>query len=115
MKEGKAPSKGLRGIFRKFRQFLVQIYRSFVSDGSKASPQVEAVMARMIATEDEIRAAELDDRYKDVTKAGGEKLFTETEEETYQRWREEAAEEAKAKLMKSIEKEFDARIISTAH
>ena len=115
MKEGKAPSKGLRGIFRKFRQFLVQIYRSFVSDGSKASPQVEAVMARMIATEDEIRAAELDDRYKDVTKAGGEKLFTETEEETYQRWHEEAAEEAKAKLLKNIEKEFDARIISTAH
>ena len=99
LRDGKAPAKGLKEVFRKFKKFLRTIYIAFVGDGGKPSPQVQRIMDRMIATEDEIRAAELDDRYKDVTKAGGEKLFSETEEETYKRWYTEASEEAKEKLL----------------
>lgn len=99
LRDGKAPAKGLKEVFRKFKKFLRTIYIAFIGDGGKPSLQVQRIMDRMIATEDEIRAAELDDRYKDVTKAGGEKLFSETEEETYKRWYAEASEEAKEKLL----------------
>lgn len=102
LRDGRAPVKGLRAVFRKFKQFLRTIYIAFASDGGRASEPVRRVMDRMIATEEEIKAAELDDRYRDITKAGGEKLLTETEEETYQRWYDEAREEAKEKLLKVV-------------
>lgn len=98
LKSGKAPAKGLKAVFRKFKQFLRDIYIGFTSTGGTASPRVEAIMSRMIASEEEINEAALDDRYKDITKAGGEKLLSETEEQTYKRWHDEAIAEAKEKL-----------------
>lgn len=99
LKSGKTPAKGLKAVFRKFKKFLRDIYIGFTSTGGTASSKVEAVMSRMIATEDEINEAALDDRFKDVTKAGGEKLFNETQDQTYKRWHDEALAEAKEKLM----------------
>ncbi|MBQ2136979.1 MAG: hypothetical protein II430_03410, partial [Selenomonas sp.] len=75
LKDGQAPAKGLKAVFRKFKTFLRQIYAAFVSDGGKPTLPVKRVMDRMIATEQEIEAMELDDRYADVQKAGGAKLF----------------------------------------
>lgn len=100
--DGHAPAKGLRAVFRKFRSFLIHIYRAVIGDGAKPSLQVRRVMDRMIATEDEIDEMALDDRYRDVTKAGGEKLLDESEEETYKRWQEEATAEAKEQLQKRV-------------
>lgn len=118
LREGKAPARGLRAVFRKFKQFLRVIYEAFAGDGGHASLPVQRVMARMIATEEEIEEMSLDDRYKDVTKAGGEKLLDEDDAETYARWREEAIAEAKEKLMKIVmkdltekkEREFEERV-----
>lgn len=118
LREGKAPARGLRAVFRKFKQFLRVIYQAFAGDGGHASLPVQRVMARMIATEEEIEEISLDDRYKDVTKAGGEKLLDEDDAETYARWREEAIAEAKEKLMKIVmkdltekkEREFEERV-----
>lgn len=118
LREGKAPARGLRAVFRKFKQFLRVIYQAFAGDGGHASLPVQRVMARMIATEEEIEEMSLDDRYKDVTKAGGEKLLDEDDAETYARWREEAIAEAKEKLMKIVmkdltekkEREFEERV-----
>lgn len=100
--EGKAPSKGLRRVFRKFCEFLEQVYTALVSDGARASAQVEAVMGRMLATDEEIDAAEQDERYKDFIQAGGEKLMYEDAAETFSRWHEEAREEARDKLRKIV-------------
>nr|DAE61423.1 MAG TPA: crystallin beta/gamma motif-containing protein [Caudoviricetes sp.] len=100
--DGHAPAKGLRAVFRKFRSFLIHIYRAVIGDGAKPSLQVRRVMDRMIATEEEIDEMALDDRYRDVTKAGGEKLLDESEEETYKRWQEEAIAEAKEQLQKRV-------------
>lgn len=102
LKQGKAPSKGLQAVFRTFKQFLKKIYVAFTGEGVRASQPVEHIMARMIASDDEIEAAELDDRFKDISKAGGEKLMNESAQETYQRWREEAKEKAKEELMKIL-------------
>ena len=107
LKQGKAPSKGLQSVFRKFKQFLKTIYIAFTGEGVRANPTVERVMARMIASEDEIEAAELDDRFKDISKAGGEKLMGESTQETYQRWWDEAKEEAKERLMKILMQDLE--------
>lgn len=107
LKEGKAPARGLKAVFRKFSDFLRRIYLAFTSDGGKPSESVRRVMDRMIATEDEIEEASLNDRFKDVSEAGGEKLYDETEEQTYKRWHEEAKEEAKEKLRKIVMKDLE--------
>lgn len=107
LKQGKAPSKGLQSVFRKFKQFLKTIYIAFAGEGVRANSTVERVMARMIASDDEIEAAELDDRFKDISKAGGEKLMGESPQETYRRWWQEAKEEAKEKLMKILMQDLE--------
>ena len=52
LKTGDAPTKGLRAVFAKFRAFLQRVYQAFTGTGGKATPEVEEVMARMIAIED---------------------------------------------------------------
>ncbi len=120
--EGKAPSKALRGVFRRFKQLLRRIYQ-FVKDvGGKPSPEVEAVMARMIASEEEIKAAELDERWRPVEKMGGKEalddLLGDDVADTYAKWLEEARRDAedilRARVMKDLRKEarkeFKARV-----
>jgi hypothetical protein len=69
LSEGKAPSVELAGLFSRFRSWLMSVYRTLLlqsksSDLGKAlnaqlSPEVRAVFDRMLATEDEIRNAEI--------------------------------------------------------
>ena len=107
--EGKAPSKGLRHVFEKFVDFLTQIYNVFKTDGAKASEQVEAVMSRLVATEDEIAAAELDDRYEKFEAAGGAQLLEEDAKETFDRWHEEAKQEAQDRLRRIVMRDLKKR------
>lgn len=100
--DGHAPAKGLKAVFRKFRSFLIHIYKAVIGDDVKPSLPVRRIMDRMIASEEEIEEMALDDRYRDVSKAGGEKLMNESEEETYKRWKKEAEDEAKEHLMKRL-------------
>lgn len=68
LSEGKAPSVELAGMFAKFRSWLTSVYRALLQGGStdlgkalnaQLSPEVRAVFGRMLATEDEIRNAEI--------------------------------------------------------
>ncbi len=118
LREGKAPAKGLKRVFQQFKDWLRFVYTAFTGDGGRASEPVRRVMDRMIATEEEIEEMRLDDRYRDVEAAGGEKLLTESERETYERWKKDAEEEAKTQLRKIVmqdlsarrQQEFDARV-----
>lgn len=120
LRDGQAPAKGLKEVFRKFKTFLKQVYMIFTADGARASEPVKRVMDRMIASEEEIEQASLEDRYKDITAAGGSKLLEETEEKTYKRFYKEAEAESKEKLMAIVmddleearKAEFDRRIMS---
>ena len=111
--DGKAPSKALRGVFRKFKQFLRKLYKFVENVGGKPSAEVEAVMARMIASEEEIKAAELDERYRPIERLGGketlENLLGKSIAETYQKWlkesREDAEDRLRAEVMKDLKKE----------
>ena len=113
LREGKSPSKALRGVFRKFQMFLRKIYNFVKNVGGKPSAEVEGVMARMIASEEEIKAAELDERYRPIERLGGketlENLLGESIAETYQKWlkesREDAEDRLRAEVMKDLKKE----------
>ena len=107
--EGKSPSKGLRKVFDQFVNFLKQIYNVITSDGARASEQVEAVMARLMATDEEIESASLDERYENFTAAGGEKLLDETAKETFDRWHAEAKEEARDRLRRIVMRDLKKR------
>lgn len=109
LRDGKAPAKGLQGVFRKFKSFLRTIYSAFVNDGGMPSIEVRRVMDRMIASEDEIDAAEINDAYSDYEKLGGEKLFGERDGETVKRWTDELKASAKEKLMARLMKDLDAK------
>lgn len=56
LREGKAPSAGLAKVFGIMRDWLVQIYRSASQLRVNVSPEVKNVMARMLATDQEIAA-----------------------------------------------------------
>lgn len=64
LREGKAPSVELKGVFRRLRNWLIRIYRSVQDIGGGGlraediSPEVRKVMDRMLASEDEIAYAE---------------------------------------------------------
>ena len=113
LSEGKAPSAAMRGVFRRFKAFLRKIYNLAKNVGAMPSAEVQAVMARMIATEEEIKAAQLDARFRPMEelldKESIESLLGETEAELYQRWTQEAQEEAedilRKRVMKDLEKE----------
>ena len=111
--EGKAPSAAMKGVFRRFKAFLRKIYNLAKNAGAMPSVEVQAVMARMIATEEEVKAAQLDERFRPMEELLGkesvESLLGETEAELYQRWTQEAQEEAedilRKRVMKDLEKE----------
>jgi hypothetical protein len=56
--EGKAPSEGLRKVFRIVRRWLTRIYPDVKMLGVEISNEVRMVMDRMLATEEEIAAAQ---------------------------------------------------------
>ena len=60
LETGKAPTSVLKRIFQKFKKFLQSIYQAFKGTGGKASPEVEAVMGRMIAEEEQDANSEFD-------------------------------------------------------
>lgn len=106
LSEGKAPSAAMRSVFRRFKAFLRKIYNLAKNAGAMPSAEVQAVMARMIATENEITEAKLDERFRPIEKLLGkesvESLLGETEAEIYQRWTQEAQEEAEDILRKRV-------------
>lgn len=62
--EGKSPSSALRSVFEAFRSWLLTIYKVVQNLRSPISPEIRAVMDRMVATDDEIAAAQQEDNVK---------------------------------------------------
>lgn len=56
--EGKAPSPELRSAFARFRAWLVGVYRDLRNLNVSLTPEVRAVFDRLLATEEEIAAAQ---------------------------------------------------------
>lgn len=92
--EGKAPSSVLRRVFDAFRSWLLSIYQVVENLRSPISPEVRAVMERLIATDEEIAAAaeeqSLNALFTDAAQAG----MTEAEFAAYLQSTQEARSEA---------------------
>lgn len=56
--EGKAPSIELQGLFQRFRAWLASVYRSVRGLNVELTPEVRAVLDRMLATDSGIEAAQ---------------------------------------------------------
>src|SRR3546814_2644934 len=56
--EGKAPSEGLRKMFETFKGWLVNIYRTLGRLNAPVTDDILGVMDRLIATDEEIAAAQ---------------------------------------------------------
>jgi hypothetical protein len=63
LREGKAPSEGLRKAFASFRRWLVKIYQDIRGLDVEISDPVRGVLDRMLATEEEIREREAHNNY----------------------------------------------------
>lgn len=56
VREGNAPSRDLKAVFRRFRRWLVGIYQNLLDLGEIPPESVRNVMDRMLATQEEIDA-----------------------------------------------------------
>ncbi|MBQ6713157.1 MAG: hypothetical protein IJN28_05165 [Selenomonadales bacterium] len=100
LRTGEAPVRGLRAVFRTFKKWLCDIYADFVQLGGKPSAEVRAVMARMLASEQEIEAEAKVQGIESITKKKGMQILDDTTQAMYERWVREAKEEAKEKVLK---------------
>ena len=91
LRSGKAPSASLKRAFQQFKKWLCKIYKNIqgeqIQAGAKASPEVEAVMARMVASEEMIEAmAEMEMvQSMEIT----EDMSTDEVVKMHERWKEE--------------------------
>jgi hypothetical protein len=61
--EGKAPSVATRSMFRKFKTWLTEVYRTITNLGTELKPEIRSVFDRMLATEEEIAQMEFAENY----------------------------------------------------
>jgi hypothetical protein len=95
---GVAPSPSLKVVFRKFALWLASVYKTAVGAGTQPSPEVRGVMDRLLATDQEIAAVQLENN--DGAMFGDKPPFMSADEwETYRKVAERGDAEAQGKLL----------------
>ena len=100
--EGKAPTQALQSAFRKFKSWLVSIYRDLKNLSKEPPEDVKRVMDRMLATDDEIEAWAKAKELNAWDKKGFSGDLTGTEGDMIKRWAEDAKEKAKERVLKEL-------------
>lgn len=100
--EGKAPTQALQSAFRKFKSWLVSIYRDLKNLGKEPPEDVKRVMDRMLATNDEIEAWAKAKELNAWDKKGFSGDLTGTEGDMIKRWADDAKEKAKERVLKEL-------------
>lgn len=100
--EGKAPTQALQSAFRKFKSWLVSIYRDLANLGKEPPEEVKRVMDRMLATDDEIEAWAKAKELNAWDKKGFSGDLTGSEGDMIKRWAEDAKEKAKERVLKEL-------------
>jgi hypothetical protein len=99
--KGEAPNIELRGAFEKMRAWMISIYRTVAGLGVKVTPEVERVFSRMIASDEQIKAAsETTGETGPVFTTAEQMGLTDKDFERFMKLRERAQDEAKSKLLK---------------
>lgn len=109
--EGRAPSAELQGVFRRFRSWLISVYRSLqqmlaTNERASLNPEVAAVFDRMIATDEAIAAAQavrqFEPMFRSAEDAGMEPEVWAEYQATLQEQQAEAIEELQARTLRDL-------------
>lgn len=99
--EGKAPSADLRGVFEKFRSWLISVYQKLAGLNVAVSDNMRAVFDRMLATDEEIAKAQADTGGNAPVFATAEEMGLSPEDyAAFMKLRSQAEDEAKARLLR---------------
>lgn len=112
LREGKAPSVELETAFAKFRAWLVAIYRQLRALDVEITDEVRGVMDRMLATDEQIQAAQESQNYQPIFDSAEQAGMTPEEFTEYQRTvemaRAEAENDLSVRMMREMERETKA-------
>ena len=111
LREGNAPTKGLQRVFRMFSKWLTRIYRAVTRLGGLPPKEIQDIMARMIATQEDIDAYTKEQALEQFESS---KLFTqldEAEQAKVQGYIADVGEMAKERVMKRYMKGLESRPI----
>ena len=106
--EGKAPVKELQGPFRRFRKWLVGIYRDLKNLGKEPPADVKRVMDRMVATDEEIEAWAKMKELNAWDRKGFSGDLSGNEGRMIAEWNEKIKADAKEKLLSQYMKDIEA-------
>lgn len=97
--EGKAPSNALLGSFRRFKQWLTNIYKTVGGLGVKLNDETREVFDRMLATDDEIAQMERRDQVNRLFKTADQAGMSDKEFAAYNATATNAEQSAREQLL----------------
>nr|DAP30212.1 MAG TPA: crystallin beta/gamma motif-containing protein [Caudoviricetes sp.] len=111
LRSGEAPTKGLQRVFRQFSKWLTRIYRSVQRLGGEVPSDIKDIMARMIATQDDIENYAREQALEQFENTKLYQQLSETEQARVQGYIADIKEKAKERVMRKYMKELDNRPI----
>ena len=111
LRSGEAPTKGLQRVFRQFSKWLTRIYRSVQRLGGEVPSDIKDIMARMIATQDDIENYAHEQALEQFENTKLYQQLSETEQARVQGYIADIKEKAKEHVMRKYMKELDNRPI----
>lgn len=111
LREGNAPTKGLQRVFRMFSKWLTRIYRAVTRLGGLPPKEIQDIMARMIATQEDIDAYTKEQALEQFESSKLFKQLDEAEQAKVQGYIADVGEMAKERVMKRYIKELENRPI----
>ena len=111
LRKGKAPTKGLQHVFRMFSKWLTRIYRAVTRLGGLPPKEIQDIMARMIATQEDIDAYTKEQALEQFESSKLFKQLDEAEQAKVQSYIADVGEMAKERVMKRYMKELESRPI----
>lgn len=111
LRSGEAPTKGLQRVFRQFSKWLTRIYRSVQRLGGEVPSDIKDIMARMIATQDDIENYAHEQALEQFENTKLYQQLSESEQARVQGHIADIKEKAKERVMRKYMKELDNRPI----
>nr|WP_306663573.1 hypothetical protein [Veillonella atypica] len=111
LRSGEAPTKGLQRVFRQFSKWLTRIYRSVQRLGGEVPSDIKDIMARMIATQDDIEKYAHEQALEQFENTKLYQQLSESEQARVQGYIADIKEKAKERVMRKYMKELDNRPI----
>jgi len=104
--EGKAPTPELQPLFQRFKAWMIQVYRSLKNLNVDLTDEVRGVFDRMIATDEEIKAAREGVGAKPIFATAEEAGMTEAEFAAYQSDAAKAGQREEERLTSDLMREY---------